>query len=115
MNAAVLGGLVEQWVWRCQKLAMRYELRPAIDLQAEVEKLIGEAEPRAQELAASGPVFLATVANRLEMRAHIAELPVAMAPDELAGPALDAVGRAQALHALARAFHGAAGRLEAAA
>src|SRR5229473_1650865 len=107
MNAAVLGGLVEQWVWRCQKIATRYQLRPAIDLQAEVEKLVGEAEARARGLAASGPLFLATVASRLEMRAHIAELPAPLA--------LDAVGRAQALHALARAFHGAAGRLKAAA
>jgi len=90
-------------------------LRPAIDLQAEVEKLVGEAEARAHGLAASGPLFLATVASRLEMRAHIAELPAPLAPDALAGPALDAVGRAQALHALARAFEGAAGRLKAAA
>ena len=115
MNAAVLGGLVEQWVWRCQKVVTRYQLRPAIDLQAEVEKLVGEAEARALGLAASGPLFLATVASRLEMRAHIAELPAPSAPDALAGPALDAVGRAQALHALARAFASAAGRLKAAA
>jgi len=109
MNAAVLGGLVEQWVWRCQKVAARYQLRPASGLQGEVEKLVGEAEAHARQLAASGPLLLATVASRLEMRAHVAELP---APAE-AG--LDAGGRAQALHALARGFAGAAGRLKAAA
>jgi len=35
MNAAVLGGLVEQWVWRCQKVATQYQLRQPIDLKAE--------------------------------------------------------------------------------
>jgi len=43
MNAAVLGGLVEQWVWRCQKVATQYQLRQPIDLKAEVEKLAGPA------------------------------------------------------------------------
>src|SRR5262249_4399052 len=112
MNAAVLGGLVEQWVWRCQKLAMRYEVQPAIDFEAEAEKLVGEAEARAQKLTASGPAFLATIASRLEMRAHIAELPVRSASDDPVGLAPDAIRRAQALHALARALHGAAGRLK---
>jgi len=37
MNAAVLGGVVEQWVWRCQKIATQYQLRQPIDLRAEAE------------------------------------------------------------------------------
>ena len=50
MNAAVLGGLVEQWVWRCQKVATQYQLRQPIDLKAEVEKLVGQAEVQARLL-----------------------------------------------------------------
>ena len=56
MNAAVLGGLVEQWVWRCQKVATQYQLRQPIDLKAEVEKLVEQAEVQARLLEASGPV-----------------------------------------------------------
>ena len=44
MNAAVLGGLVEQWVWRCQMIVTQHQLRQPIDLQAEVDKLVGQAE-----------------------------------------------------------------------
>ena len=50
MNAAVLGGLVEQWVWRCQMVATQYQLRQPIDLKAEVEKLVGQAEVQAQQM-----------------------------------------------------------------
>ncbi len=112
MNAAVLGGLVEQWVWRCQKVATQYQLRQAIDLKAEVEKLVGQAIVQAQMLEDNGPVFLARIESRLGIRAHIAELPEPLAPDKLTDPVLNSVGRAQALHALADAFACAAERLK---
>jgi hypothetical protein len=115
MNAAVLGGLVEQWVWRCQKIATQYQLRQPIDLQAEVAKLVGQAEVQARLLEANGPVLLAKVESRLGISAHIAELPEPLAPDKLTDPVLNAVGRAQALHALANAFGIAAARLRSAA
>ncbi len=115
MNAAVLGGLVEQWVWRCQKVATRYQMRQPIDLQAEVEKLVGQAEMQARLLEAGGAAFLAKVESRLDITAHIAELPEPLAPDKLTDPLLNSVGRAQALHALAHAFGDAAERLKAAA
>ncbi len=113
MNAAVLGGLVEQWVWRCQKIATQYQLRQPIDLKAEVEKLVGQAEVEARLLEAGGPIFLARVESRLGITAHIAELPEPLAPDKLTDPALNSVARAQALHALADAFGVAAERLKA--
>jgi hypothetical protein len=115
MNAAVLGGLVEQWVWRCQKVATQYQLRQPIDLKAEVEKLVGQAVTQAQMLEDSGPVFLARIESRLGIRAHIAELPEPLAPDKLIDPVLNSVGRAEALHALADAFASAAERLRPAA
>jgi hypothetical protein len=112
MNAAVLGGLVEQWVWRCQKVAAQYQMRQPIDLQAEVDKLVGQAEIEARKLDGNGPVFLAALANRLEIRAHIAELPEPLAPEKLTDPALNAMGRAEALHAFAAAFGRAVERLK---
>jgi hypothetical protein len=115
MNAAVLGGVVEQWVWRCQKLATQYQMRQPIDLQAEAEKLVGQAEAQARLLEADGPAFLARVESRLGIAAHIAELPEPLAPDKLTDPVLNAKGRAEALHALANAFAIAAARLKAAA
>jgi hypothetical protein len=115
MNGAVLGGVVEQWVWRCQKIATQYQLRQPIDLQAEAEKLVGEAEAQARVLEADGPAFLAKVESRLDIAADIAELPEPLAPDKLTDPVLNAVGRAEALHALANAFATAAARLKAAA
>ena len=111
MNAAVLGGLVEQWVWRCQMVATQYQLRQPIDLQSEVEKLIGQAEVQARLLEANGPAFLAKVESRLDLRAHIAALPEPLLPDKLTDPVLNAAGRAEALHALADAFDHAARRL----
>ncbi len=86
MNAAVLGGLVEQWVWRCQKVATRYQMRQPIDLQTEVEKLVGQAEVQARLLEAGGAAFLAKVESRLHITAHIAELPEPLAPDKLIDP-----------------------------
>ena len=112
MNAAVLGGLVEQWVWRCQKVASQYQSRQPIDLKAEVETLVGQAEVQARQLDESGPAFLAALEHRLDIRAHIAELPEPLAPDKLTDAALNAMGRAEALHALAAAFGSAAERLK---
>ena len=112
MNAAVLGGLVEQWVWRCQKLASRYQMRQQMDLNAEVETLVQQADVQARQLENNGPVFLAALESRLEIRAHIAELPEPLAPDKLTDPVLNAMGRAQALHTLAAAFGAAAERLK---
>jgi hypothetical protein len=114
MNAAILGGLVEQWVWRCQMIVSRYQARQPIDLQAEVDKLVGEAVVQARLLEASGPAFLARLESRLDLRAHIAELPEPLAPNKLTDPMLNAAGRAEALHALANAFGLAAERLRSA-
>jgi hypothetical protein len=112
MNAAVLGGLVEQWVWRCQMIVTQYQLRQPIDLKAEVEKLVGQAEAQARRLDGTGAAFLAKLENRLDLRAHIAELPEPLAPGKLTDPVLNAAGRAEALHALAEAFGHAAQRLK---
>jgi hypothetical protein len=113
MNAAVLGGLVEQWVWRCQKVASQYQMRQSIDLKAEVEKLVQQADIQARQLDKHGPAFLAAVESRLDMRAHIAELPEPWVPDKLTDPVRNAMGRAEALHALAAAFGRAAEGLKA--
>ena len=59
MNGAILGGLVEQFVWRCQKLATQYQLRQPVDLPAEIAKLVEQAETRARALDADGPLLLA--------------------------------------------------------
>src|SRR5262249_60696528 len=58
------------------------------------------------------PVLLAALENRLEIRAHIAELPEPLAPDKLTDPVLNAMGRAEALHAFAAAFGRAVERLK---
>jgi hypothetical protein len=115
MNAAVLGGLVEQWVWRCQKVATQYQLRQQIDLKAEVEKLAGQAEVQARLMGASGPVFLGRVESRLGISAHLTEMPEPHKPDKLTDPVHNAAGRAEALHAFADAFGSAAARLKEAA
>jgi hypothetical protein len=115
MNAAVLGGLVEQWVWRCQKVATQYQLRQPMDLKAEVEKLVGQAVVQARLMEASGPVFLAKVESRLGVTAHIAAMPQPLKPDKLSDPVSNVAGRAEALHALADAFGSAADRLKSAA
>jgi hypothetical protein len=115
MNAAVLGGLVEQWVWRCQMVATQYQFRQPINLEAEVEKLVGQAEMQARLLEASGALFLSKVESRLDITAHIAELPEPLSPDKLTDPLLNSLGRAEALHALADAFGLAAARLKHAA
>jgi hypothetical protein len=115
MNGALLGGLVEQWVWRCQKLATQYQLRQPIDLPGEVDRLVREAEAQARVLEADGPVFLARIETRLAKSAHITALPDPLAPDKLTDPVVNAGGRAEALHALANAFALAIERLRSAA
>ena len=115
MNGAILGGLVEQFVWRCQKLATQYQLRQPVDLPAEIAKLVGQAETQARALAADGPLLLGRIETRLAKSAHITELPDPLAPDKLTDPVLNARGRAEALHALANAFALAAERLRSAA
>ena len=64
MTATVLGSLVEQWVWRCQKVATQYQLRQPMDLRAEIEKLVGQAVVQARLMETNGPIFLA----KIEMR-----------------------------------------------
>ncbi len=111
MNTAVLGGLVEQWVWRCQMIATQYQLRQPINLQDEVARLVEQAETQARQLASAGPVFLAKVESRLDITAHIAALPEPLNPEKLTDPARNSLGRAKALHAFADAFGTAAERL----
>jgi hypothetical protein len=111
MNAAVLGGLVEQWVRRCQLVATQYQLRYPINLKTEVEKLVEQAERQARLLEDSGPLFLAKVESRLDITAHIAGMPEPLRPDKLTDPERNSLGRAEALHALANAFGDAADRL----
>jgi hypothetical protein len=111
MNTAVLGGLVEQWVWRCQMIATQYQLRQPINLQAEVARLVELAETEARQLADSGPVLLSKIESRLDINAHIAALPEPLNPDKLTDPARNSLGRARALHALSEAFGVAAERL----
>src|SRR5262245_30887014 len=115
MNAAVLGGLVEQWVWRCQKVATQYQLRQPIDLKVEVQKLVGQAVVQARLMEASGPIFLAKVESRLSITAEIAQLPEPLVPDKLTDPVLNSMGRAAALHAFADAFGHAAEQFKPAA
>ncbi len=111
MNAAVLGGLVEQWVRRCQLVATQYQLRQAINLKTEVERLVEQAERQARSLEDSGALFLTKVESRLDITAHIAGIPEPLNPDKLTDPQRNSLGRAEALHALADAFGDAAERL----
>ena len=113
MNAAVLGGLVEQWVWRCELVATEYQLRPATDLKSEVDRLIGAAEEEARRLNSTGVAFLARVEGRLALTAHVAGLSDLLFSEEPVEPALNAAGRLEALRALTSAFGHAADRLEA--
>ena len=76
------------------------------------DKLVGQAELEARKLQEGGSAFLAKVGSRLDLRAHIAELPEPLAPGKLTDPVLNAAGRAEALHALADAFDHAARRLK---
>lgn len=104
MNAAVLAGLVEQWLWRCELVATEYQLRPSIDLKLEVEKLVGEAEAQAELLQVMGATFLARIECRLALMAHIAAIADPFPSEPPADPALNASRRIEALHALNEAF-----------
>ena len=113
MNAALLGGLVEQWVWRCELVATQYQLRPSTDLKFEIDKLVDAAEQEARRLNGAGVTFLARVEGRLALTAHVAGLSDLLFSDAPAEPALNAAGRIEALRALTSAFGHAADRLEA--
>jgi hypothetical protein len=115
MNATVPGSLVEQWVWRCQKVATQYQLRQLEDLRTEVEQLVGQAVVQARLMQEGGPIFLAKIEMRLDVTAYIAELPDPLAPNKPPDPLRNLAGRAEALHALADAFGSAAERLKSAA
>jgi hypothetical protein len=67
---------------------------------------------QARRMDGVGPSFLFKLENRLDLRAHIAELPEPLAPGKLTDPVLNAAGRAEALRALAEAFGHAAQRLK---
>jgi hypothetical protein len=112
MNAALLGGLVEQWVWRCELVATQYQLRPSTDLNSEIDKLVDEAEQEARRLNSTGVTFLARIEGRLALTAHVAGLSNLLFADATE-PALNAAGRIEALRALTSAFGQAADRLEA--
>ena len=113
MDAAVLGGLVDQWVWRCQMVATEFQLGRPIDFKGEVETLVAAAEKQARLLDGDGLVLLVKVEDRLATSAHMARR------HDL--PQLDTVntsnlcGRADALHVIAAAFSGAVQRLKPAA
>jgi hypothetical protein len=113
MNAALLGGLVEQWVWRCELVATEYQLRPTTDLTGEIEKLVRQAVEQARLLPAGGSMFLAKVEGRLALTAHVASLSQLLLNEQAVEPALNAAGRVEALRALTNAFGRAADRLEA--
>ena len=113
MDAAVLGGLVDQWVWRCQMVVTDFQLGRPIDFKGEVETLVAAAEKQARLLEGDGLVLLVKVEDRLAVSAHMAR--------RHGLPLLDKVdtsnlcGRADALHVMAAAFGGAVERLKPAA
>ncbi|MEA2939397.1 MAG: hypothetical protein QOC56_2901 [Alphaproteobacteria bacterium] len=113
MNAAVLGGLVEQWVWRCELIATQYQLKPSTDLQLEVGKVVEQAEWQARQLEANGSLFLARIEGRLALTAHVATTAGPLYSDPVTERMLNAAGRAEALRALAAAFGIAGDRLDA--
>ena len=65
MDAAVLGGLVDQWVWRCQMVVTEFQLGRPIDFKGEVETLVAQAEKQARLLDGDGLVLLVKVEDRL--------------------------------------------------
>ena len=72
MDAAVLGGLVDQWVWRCQMVVTEFQLGRPIDFKGEVETLVAQAEKQARLLDGDGIVLLVKVEDRLATSAHMA-------------------------------------------
>jgi hypothetical protein len=110
MDAAVLGGLVEQWVWRCQMVATEFQLGRPIDFKGEVETLVAQAEKQARLLDGDGLVLLVKVEDRLALSAHMArrrDLPRMETVDTT-----NISGRADALHVIAAAFGRAVDRLK---
>jgi hypothetical protein len=113
MDAAVLGGLVDQWVWRCQMVVTEFQLGRPIDFKGEVETLVAQAEIQARLLDGDGIVLLVKVEDRLTTSAHMARrrnLPRAEPYDPV-----NLTGRADALHVLAAAFGRAVDRIKPAA
>jgi hypothetical protein len=111
MDAAVLGGLAEQWVWRCQMVVTDYQLGRPIDFSGEVEKLVMQAEAQARLLAGDGIVLLIKVEDRLAMSAHMARGRI-LPPAARRSDSADVLRRADALHAIADAFGNAVRRLK---
>lgn len=113
MDAVILGGLVDQWVWRCQMVVTDYQLGRPIDFKGEVESLVAQAEKQARLLDGDGLILLVKVEDRLATSAHMARC--------RGLPRLDVVdptnltGRADALHVVAAAFGRAVDRLKPAA
>ena len=110
MDAAVLGGLVEQWVWRCQMVVTEFQLGRPIDFKDEVETIVAAAEKQARLLEGDGLVLLVKVEDRLATSAHMARRRDLPRPDRVDQTNLS--GRADALHVLAAAFSGAVDRLK---
>ena len=113
MDTAVLGGLVDQWVWRCQMVVTEFQLGRPIDFTGEVEMLVAQAEKQARLLDGDGLVLLVKVEDRLATSAHMARrrnLPRSDVFDPT-----NLTGRADALHVLAAAFSRAVDRLKPAA
>ena len=111
MNAAVIGGLVDQWIWRCQMVVIDYQLGRPIDFRGEVERLVEQAEKQARLLDVDGLVLLVKVEDRLSTSAHMAKQRQPLHADQLTDPS-NVSGRADALHAFADAFGGAVERLK---
>ena len=108
--AAFDEGLVRQWVGWCQAIAAQYQSRRLIDLQGEIEKLIGQAEVQARALRGDGSNFLLLVRLQLERRAA-AEVAV----DPFSPSKATNSSRADAFREFAAAFGLAAERLQQAA
>jgi hypothetical protein len=110
MDAAVLGSLVDQWVWRCQLVVTEFQIGRPIDFKDEVETLVAAAETQARLLDGDGLVLLVKVEDRLTTSAHMArrrDLPRSDMTDPI-----NLLGRADALHVLAAAFGRAVDRLK---
>ena len=110
MDAAVLGGLVDQWVWRCQMVVTEFQLGRPIDFKGEVETIVAQAEKQARLLDGDGIILLVKVEDRLATSAHMARRRNLPRADVLDPTNLS--GRADALHILAAAFSGAVDRIK---
>jgi hypothetical protein len=110
MDAAILGGLAEQWVWRCQMVATEFQLGRRIDFKDEVAALVEQAEKQARLLDGDGLVMLVKVEDRLANSAHMARSRDFQRCDAIDPTNLS--GRADALHVMADAFRRAVERLK---